>query len=355
MKRPILGFVLAVLCASQAVSALAAVTLTQISTAFNTPVGIDYHETTNSVIVSVNYPTGSPSNLERINFDGSHTAYSALAGLTDELKIATVRSGNIGGFTTGDVFTGNGTAGQIVKVSLGGGLVNNPWVTLPGESGLLRGSLYVDRGGAFGGDLIAVTTNGGVWRIDSAGTPTFIARVPTHLEGMITVPNDVSKYGPLAGKIIAGAENQGLLYAFAADGSFTTYNLGVNIEDIDMINANENFFGVNFGSGRILGAAASDFAGMAGDILLTQEFPFGGTSGLSRLYWNGSALVADPIALSGSSVRPAQWEHVTFAPAGIREIPPVGGGAVPEPSSMLVWATLAVGATAYLARKSNRK
>jgi hypothetical protein len=39
------------------------VTLTPIATGFNHPVGIDYHEPTDQVILSVNWPTGQPSNL----------------------------------------------------------------------------------------------------------------------------------------------------------------------------------------------------------------------------------------------------------------------------------------------------
>ena len=33
----------------------------------------------------------------------------------------------------------------------------------------MRGSLYVDRTGVWGGDLIAVTTRGGVWRVTRDG------------------------------------------------------------------------------------------------------------------------------------------------------------------------------------------
>lgn len=302
-------------------SAQAGITLTQISTTFNSPIGIDYHAPSDSVIISANYPNGLPHNLERINFDGTHTGFSALAGLTDELKVAATRPGNAG-FASGTIFTGNGVNGQIVKVAPDGSSFSNPWVTLPGGDGLMRGSLFVDRSGVYGGDLIVATTGGQIWRVNSAGTPTFIADVNTHLEGLLTVPNDAAKYGPIAGKIIAGAENTGgLMYVFDDTGFLTTYNVGVNIEDIDMIDKNENFFGVNFGTGRILGAPASEFTSMVGDILLTQEF--GGVSGLFDLKWNGVSLVADPITLNPGSATPGQWEHVTFAPAGIVEIPPV--------------------------------
>lgn len=49
-------------------------------------------------------------------------------------------------------------------------------------------------------------------------------------------------------------------------GAFTFHTLGVNIEDIDLIGANENFFGVNFGTGRIRGAPASEFSGRIDDM-----------------------------------------------------------------------------------------
>ena len=117
--------------------------------------------------------------------------------------------------------------------------------------------------GEASGDLLAATTAGELWRVNSAGAPTFIADVNVHLEGLLTVPND-PKYGPLAGKAIAGAEGVGLLYAFGTDGTVTTHNVGVAIEDIDMINANENFYGVNFGTSKLLGAEASQFAPYVG-------------------------------------------------------------------------------------------
>ena len=64
------------------------------------------------------------------------------------------------------------TSKSNVNITSGGGTVQNPWVRLPGESGLMRGSLYIDRTGVFGGDLIVVTTAGGVWRVNAAGLAT---------------------------------------------------------------------------------------------------------------------------------------------------------------------------------------
>jgi hypothetical protein len=302
----------------------AEILLTAISTTFNQPIGIDYHEPTDSVVVSVNYPSGTPLNFERIEADGAHEPFSTFMGLTEEVKIATARSGNPGGFATGVFFTGNGVDGQIVRISADGTTIDNPWVDLPGDgNGLMRGSLYVDRTGLYGGDLIAVTTGGEVWRITAAGVATPIIDVNVHLEGLQVVPDLPARYGPLAGKIIAGAEEQTIIYAFDGAGGMTTYSVGVAVEDIDLVVPHENFFGVNFGTSRLLGAAEEDLLSIRGDILLAQEVVTAGTSGLFRLQWDGANVVAQPIPLAAGSATVGQWEHVTMAPAGIVEIPPV--------------------------------
>lgn len=318
-----------------------AITLTEISTGFPNPIGIDHHEegATDRVAISVNYPTGNPHSLKLVASDGTQTQFSALSGVGDEIKIATVRAGNTGGFTVGDLFVGNGNDGEIVRITNNGATVINPWVSLTGSgNGLMRGSLYVDRTGVYGDDLIVVTTAGEVWRINSAAVPTFIADVDVHLEGVVTVPNNAVQYGPLAGKIIAGAEEQGRLYIFDSSGSSSFITPGVNIEDIDHITGTENFYGVNFGTNRLLGAPASDFAPYAGEILLTQE-THPGTSGLYHLFWNGVSLQALQIPATVTTGEIGQWEHVTFSSAGIAEIPPtevIGGEIIPIDTAALL-------------------
>lgn len=300
----------------------ASITLTPISTPFNTPIGIDHHGPTNKVVMSVNYGTGGvPYNLELVASDGSRSQFSSVTGLTDEIKIATAKDA-LGGFTPGELFCGNGNDGEIVRISADGTVVQNPWVSLGAGNGLMRGSLYVDRTGVWGGDLIVVTTVGEVWRISSAGAKTHVASIFNHLEGLITVPNDV-KYGPWAGKAIAGAEGVGAVYAIGTDGSFQDYYIGISPEDIDLIPANQNFFGVDFGSSQLMGAPASAFAGMVGDILMAQEFP----GNLYHVRWNGTAFETELLAVVG------QWEHVTFSTAGIVEIPPIGATLDIHPTS----------------------
>jgi hypothetical protein len=182
----------------------------------------------------------------------------------------------------------------------------------------MRGSLQVDPTGAWGGDLVVVTTAGELWRVTRDGVPTRVADVNVHLEGLFVVPDAPARYGPLAGKALAGAENEGLLYVFSPDGSYTTLNLGVRVEDIDLANPYENFFGVNYGTSRVIGAYARDFQAMWGDLLLTQE---GGTTlQLYRLRWDGSDLAVEVLQPTADSPAFGSWEHVTFARAGIQEV-----------------------------------
>ena len=291
-----------------------------ISTSFNQPVGIDFHPPTSSVALSVNYPSGSPSVLELVDANGDHESFSTITGFTNEVKIATVRPGNPAGFVAGELFVGNGIDGQIVRVSADGTSVQNPWVDLPGSgNGLMRGSLYVDRTGVWGGELIVATTVGEIWRIDNAGNASLVADLGgVHLEGLITVPDAPLRFGTLAGRAIAGAEGVGLMYAVATDGTVDIYDVGVAVEDIDIIVPDENFFGVNFGSSRLLGVQGDQMRPAAGDILLTQEMV--GAVGLYRLYWTGTSHAVMELTAAAGSASIAQWEHVTFADASIKEI-----------------------------------
>jgi hypothetical protein len=218
-----------------------------------------------------------------------------------------VRSGpHQGGFAVGEVFTGNGQPGQIVRISPDGSTVQNPWVTL-NDPGLLRGSLFQDRYGVFGGDLIVVTSTGGVWRVDSAGASTQLANLEVHLEGVTTVPDDPGRYGPWAARIVVGAEQQGNIHTVDDQGNVETFSLDISPEDIEIIPSGENFVGVDFGGKQLQGAPESEFAGMAGDFLIAQE---GGP--LWHVRWDpaSSSFQTEQVA------RVEQWEHITFAPVG---------------------------------------
>jgi RHS repeat-associated protein len=293
------------------------IVLTPVNSPFNGKIGISHHQPTNKVLSSTFYPSGQPHNFELVAADGTQTGFSNVAGISGELRIATARDDgqgmSLGGFTPGEVFTGTSVPGVIARITADGSSIQNPWVILPDESGLLNGGLHLDRTGVFGGDLIAVTTVGRVWRISASGQATQIANLDTRLEGVTVVPNDPDRYGPWAGKILTGAKEQGLVYAIDPQGVTTSYQFGINPEDITVIPAHENFYGVDPGEQKIWGAPANAFSSIIGDVLIAQESP--GT--LSRVHWNGIEFEVSQIA------QVTQWKQITFSPAGIAPIPPV--------------------------------
>lgn len=288
------------------------VELTALNTAFNNHAGIDYHQRTRKVVVSANSTLGQPTNFELIQADGTHGTFSNLSGVSGNLQIATARDDGFGlslaGFKPGDLFTTTDASGVVARVASDGGSVQNPWATLIGETGLVTG-LYVDRTGIYGGDVIAVTTSGGIWRINATGLATQVALLGTALSGVTTVPEAPEKYGPWSGKILTGAKDQGLIYAVDINGAVTTYTPGVNPADLRLIPAHENFYGVDPVSRKIWGAPSGAFADMIGDLLVAES-----SGMLTHVRWTGTEFEARHIA------QVPQWAQITFAPAGIAEI-----------------------------------
>src|SRR6185295_725693 len=184
------------------------VVLTPVTTEFKDYSGLDYHTSSRKLLLSANTPSGQPNNFEAIATDGSRTSFSNVAGLGGDLVIATSRDEgqgmSRGGFPAGELFTSTGVPGAIARVNASGATVQNPWVTLPNETGAISG-LHFDRTGVFGGDLLAVTTTGGVWRVNAAAAATKVAGLDTRLAGVAALPDDPDRYGPWSGKIITGA------------------------------------------------------------------------------------------------------------------------------------------------------
>jgi hypothetical protein len=191
----------------------------QTVTSISQPIGgIDYDPLLNSLIVSGNYYVNSLQyEFERIGTNNSGglavTNWSGINWLVDETQIAVVKQ-TANGFTNGQIyFSNNGDVTNYVGRLSADGSISNLTFALLTNDVHIRGGLYFDQSGMFGGDLIAVTgegqyEGGGVWRIKSSGVPTQLVNLTnTHLEGVITLTNDVAKWGPWAGKIITGAES----------------------------------------------------------------------------------------------------------------------------------------------------
>lgn len=290
------------------------------------PVGIDYLSQSNSLLISVNFNGGEPNSFDLLNSNGVLKAWSGIHGLPDEVKVATVKA-TANGLNAGDVYFGsdvnigwlsaNGASSNLIWCQLTNSVVTN---ALP-----IRGSLYVDQTGIWGGDLIAVTSIGnpvpgakGVWRINSTGHPTLVANFETdHLEGVITLTNDVSRWGPWAGKIITGDEDKSTIYAVDTNGVITPYHLGIDPEDFDIIRTNQDLYCTSWGisTGAIVRLSSALLANYQGDLLVTEAGETGDNAAkLFIVHWDGSKFVVRRIVPKNPDNSKAHFEHVTFAP-----------------------------------------
>lgn len=284
------------------------IVLTPLNTEFHNHTGLDHHQPGNKLILSA-----APHNFELVGADGSHTPFSNVSGLGGEVLLTTTRDAgqglSLGGFRAGELFASVGLPGVVARLSADGATFQNPWVALPNEIGLISG-LHADRTGVFAGDLVVATTAGGVWRVNSAATPTRIATLNTRLAGVTVIPNDPVKYGPWAGRILVGAPDASAIYAVDAQGNATSYDLGLAPQDIRLIPAHENFYALDPAGGKIWGAPDDAFAGIIGDVLVAQGSP----GVLARVHWDGAAFEVGRLA------EVASLEQTTFSPAGLAEI-----------------------------------
>jgi RHS repeat-associated protein len=296
------------------------ITPVDIATGFDTPIAVDYYQPLNEMLLSANYSSGQPNNFDLVDETGAHSQFTTVAGLTDEVYMAAIRPSTCeGGFTVGDVFVGTGRPGEIARISDRGATFTQNWVELPGETGLLRGGLFQDRYCAFGGDLIVTTTAGDVWRVTSAGAATELAtHVGDTLEGPTTVPDD-PRYGPWASTILVSSEGCGCIESVDSTGKVSVYAGYPSTEGVQIVPAGQNFFGVDFGEGKLVGVPAAQLTGFVGDVFVDTEFP----GSVIDVRWDPTANGGAGAFIQQPVINPvSQFEGTGFGPVGVANLPP---------------------------------
>ncbi|MGA2866712.1 MAG: hypothetical protein ABSF95_19740 [Verrucomicrobiota bacterium] len=316
-------------------------------------VGIDYFAPSNWLVLSVNLGSGSPCNFALLSTNNPVTnritrwsGVSNVASAATEVKIATAKY-TTNGLAKGDLLFGNCSPGGIGWVSSNGAQWKTNWATLTNETNYwVAGDLYVDQTGIWSNDVLAVTGyyldrpdptsygSRGVWRVHPPTTnATQITRIAGyHLEGLLTLSNNVDKYGPWAGKLLTGDECQKLIYAIDTNGAVQTYGaadgLDISPDTFRLIPTNQDLYCcANVGQGAaslILKLSRQWFKNYVGDILIVQSGEVG--MGPPALYivhcsTNGfntkTILLTDPFMSNG-------WffEKAAFAPVDIPAYPP---------------------------------
>jgi hypothetical protein len=314
----------------------------RVVTNLDNPIRIDYHPPTQSLIVTTGSSTFT-NNFMRIYtnivFTNSvHvtnvivTNWTYLIGIPDEVKLTIVKTTS-NGFINGDLYFGDGS--EIGWISAYGTNHDRHWGVLTNASMTntleLRGGLYVDQSGSFDGDLIAVTGNGtplatsyGIWRVDSGRHSKLIAEISAnHLEGVITLSNDVATWGPWAGKVLTGDENglSPLIFAVATNGTVSSFDMGIRPEDFDIIPVDYDLYCADPDSLDIVKLPRTLLNNYAGSLVITEAGEQTAPAKLFFVQWDGNKFIKRTIFYRHLDRSAGHFEHVTFAPMDIPRIP----------------------------------
>lgn len=273
------------------------------------PRAVDYHPPSNQLLLATRRAPAEAFELQLIASDGRSQRFSSFSATSTQVRLVVVRE-PLGKMLPGDVFL-SATPATITRITAGGATVQDRWVRLPGEKGMIA-ALCLPSKGVFRGHLIVATEAGRLWMIDEAGKASLIADLATPVAGLLMVPDDAARYGEWAGKLLVGAKAIGGLYAVDASGKVAYFNLPIYPQDIEIIPREEDFFGLDSKNGVLWKASATQFASQAGNILIAQESP----GILMNVRWTGKQFSFETIAQA------FQWEQVTFAPNCTTSISP---------------------------------
>jgi hypothetical protein len=234
-----------------------------------------------------------------------------------------------GGFGVGDIYAGSQNNGNIYKILNSG--ASSPALFASGLVGSVRGILF-DSGASFGGDMLVSTSSGNIYRINSLGVVTHVVSIGEDTEGMDIA---TKAWGPYEGWLVVASEGSGKVRLVSPNGSTVIVVGTVPIaETVSAVPLNlgssgnplEGFYVANYPV-NIQFAAASQFAGLQGDIVVTSEDP--ANARLWDIHYDSITNSFSTTQLGGNLAN--QSEDGIFVTAQkIQET------TVPEPSSLLL-------------------
>jgi len=203
--------------------------------------------------------------------------------------------------------------------------------------------------------MLITTSNGNVYRVNSAGAVTLLAATGEDTEGLDVAPLG-GGFGPHDGSLIVASEGSGRIRAVTTGGGVT--DLGIRIPGAEMLSfvplnlgasgsPLEGFYAANF-TPNVVKAPPAEFTTLIGDVIVTGEF----TDNVSSIHFDPST---SGFVSSVIGSFPNQPEDGIFVTAAV--ITGGGGGptALPEPATVLLFgATLLLGLAGSVAGKRRR-
>ncbi len=295
------------------------------------PIGFSY---AGNKFVGSNYFNNQlyQTNLTGGNVQAFGTPLPIASGGIGEIYVtSSLGLGGFGSSASRDVFAGSQFAGNIYRFSNDG---STQTLFASGLSGGVRGIAF-DPYGAYGNNMVVTTSQGNVYRINSAGTPTLLTNVGGDAEGLDFTPQQFGNIS--AGTLVVVSEGTGRLNAISAAGVKT--DLGLQIGTPEMLsfvplnlgasnNPLEGFYSANY-SVNVIKAAASQFASYRGDAVLTDET----NHNLYHIFWNGSAFVTEVIGTFPNQPEDGLFVTAEVLNPGCSVSNTCGLPAVPEPET----------------------
>jgi hypothetical protein len=216
-----------------------------------------------------------------------------------------------GGFASGDIFVGSEADGNVYHYANSGG-APALFATLPGAAGAVR-QIFFDPGSSFGGNMLVTTTSGNVYEITSGGVVTLLASIGEDTEGMDIA---TSAWGGYAGYLLVGSEGSGTIRLVSPSGVITVVaSVGsfpgaetISFVPLDLSTSDplQGFYVSNYPV-DVQFAAASNFTGLLGDAIVTDEF---GGSTMWDVHYDGTNFTITPFTFTGNSIN--QFEDGIF-------------------------------------------
>lgn len=216
-----------------------------------------------------------------------------------------------GGFASGDIYVGSEADGKIYHYANSGGSPTL-FVTLPGAAGVVR-QIFFDPGSSFGGNMLVTTTAGNIYEVTSSGAIRLLASVGEDTEGMDIA---TSAWGTYAGDLLVGSEGSGTIRLVSPSGVVTVIasvgsfpgaeTISFVPLDLDPSDPLQGFYVSNYPV-DVQFAAASNFTGLLGDALVTDEF---GGSTMWDVHYDGTSFTITPFTFTGNLI--TQFEDGIF-------------------------------------------
>jgi RHS repeat-associated protein len=166
-------------------------------------------------------------------------------------------------FNCGYIFAGFSN-GRILRVDASTQLA--ALISLPNEPDAIDGGLSVDDSGLFGHDLVAASGRGRIWQIGSFGEASMITDLATRVSGLVILPDDRERFGPLAGTLLVGAPEKFGIFSVAPNGTSTFFSLDAAVRDVVLAASGHNVFGLSRDESAIYGLGLAGRSDEPGNI-----------------------------------------------------------------------------------------